>query len=75
MAVLTFSEMSELKSRLEALGCRLHIHDACGGQSFSLEFFAEENREKALAVLDEYFTSRKMTIEYYNKAKTEFTVK
>lgn len=50
--ILSLDEMIALKAALkEACGVTLHVHDACGGQSFTLESADDEVRTALAAYL------------------------
>lgn len=50
--ILSLDEMMALKAALkEACGVALHVHDACGGQSFTLERADEDVRAALVAYL------------------------
>jgi ribosomal protein L7/L12 len=67
---LTIAEVSALQKELEEkFGVKLHLHDACGGQAFSLEKGGEEVKEYILA----YFSTRKEKI-IFAKDGLHFTV-
>ncbi len=52
MVVLSLDEMIALKAALqETCGVALHAHDACGGQSFTLERADEDVRAALTAYL------------------------
>jgi len=80
MAIVTFDQMIELNEMIKNLDLKfkIHLRDACGGQSFWIEplgsdISVEEN-EKLYMILDSYFMKNKMKIEYADD-KINFTVK
>lgn len=61
MAVLNLDEVLELKADLkERFGVHLHMHDVCGGQSFSIDL--PELSEEVKQYLEEYFSRRGQSI-------------
>jgi hypothetical protein len=80
MPIVTFDQIIEVNELLKQKNSRfkLHIRDACAGQSFwiePLEEFLEESQFQELyKTLEEYFTQKKMTI-VYTEDKHDFTVK
>lgn len=75
MAILSLSKIPELNHRLEKYGYKIHVHDACGGQSFSLEATAENTDNRVLDFLEDYFSSENMKITFFGKDKLNFIAK
>ncbi|MBQ8134675.1 MAG: hypothetical protein IJ192_09780 [Clostridia bacterium] len=74
MAVLSILEVPELKKMAEQYGYTIHIHDACGGQAFSLEENGEVSDEIYHA-LEEFFKKHHMTIHFFDEKKHNFSAR
>lgn len=74
MAVLSIGEVPELNRILEPYGFKIHLHDACGGQSFSLEG-QKEPEEAMFRELEEFFSNHRMSVHYYGGDKLNFIAK
>lgn len=74
MAVLSISEIPDLNKILVPYGFKVHLHDACGGQSFSLE---GDNASQAamFTELEEFFGKHRMSVRYYGEDKLNFIAK
>lgn len=74
MKILSLSDVPQLKELAKKHGYDIHVRDACGGQSFSLE-------EKGLAdkeIFDEienFFIKLGFKVHYYDDKKLNFTLK
>ncbi len=66
MAVLSLSEIPKLKELIKPYGYTIHVHDACGGQSFSLEPIYENSSNKVFEEVEKFFTSHEMTVKFFN---------
>lgn len=75
MPTLTLSDIIKLKELLIPYGLTLRTHDACGGQSFSLEPEVEPIDDKAFAEIDAFFASNNLTVRYFGEGKKDFIVK
>lgn len=75
MAVISLSEIPKLQELILPYGYKIHVHDACGGQSFSLEVINDSQSEKVFDVLDEFFSSHNMKITYYGYDKKNFVAR
>ncbi|MEG1427316.1 MAG: hypothetical protein RSC76_06460 [Oscillospiraceae bacterium] len=75
MAILSLGEIPALKELLLPYGYGLHLHDACGGQAFSLEALTSSPEEGAFPVLEEFFAARRMTLHYFGEDRLNFIVK
>ena len=74
MAVLSIGEVPELNRILASYGFKIHLHDACGGQSFSLE--GEKEPEEAMFTeLEAFFNNHRMSVHYYGGDKLNFIAK
>lgn len=74
MAVLSLSEIIKLKKHIEPYGYTVHVHDACGAQSFGLEKIRDEVDDKVFEALQEFFDPYKLDIHFYNDDKQNFTI-
>lgn len=80
MAIVTFDQIIELNEMIKNLDLhfKIHLRDACGGQSFWIEPLGDgssaDEYEKLYMILDAHFTKNKMTIEYAED-RINFTVK
>lgn len=71
--IITYNEVSKVNHILEDKGLcyKLHLHDACGSQSFTIE--ASGNRtgeggyEDMVNVITEYFNSMNIRIKFFEK--------
>lgn len=72
MAILSLGEIPALQKILSEYGCKIHVHDACGGQAFSLEFPGEP-AEGLYPALEAFFAAHSMQLHYYDKRN--FTAK
>lgn len=69
--VLTLQQVMELKKHLEEhTNQSVHLHDACGGQYFSLDY-ADEQAHK---VLVDYFSAKGISVNFAMDKKG-FTLK
>lgn len=70
MKIVSFNEIIELNHIIveKDLGLKLHLRDACGGQSFWLEKSASltPNLELLYYELEQYFAHKNMSIEYFD---------
>lgn len=75
MAILTLSDIIKLKELLTPYGVTLRTHDACGGQSFTLETPSGAVDENAHAALHAFLEARRLTARYFDAEKKDFTVR
>lgn len=75
MAILSLTEVPELKKLAESFGYTIHLHDACGGQSFQLEASGEETSDSVFPALEEFFSARRMSVFYFGEDKLNFIAK
>ena len=75
MAVLSLGEIPELQKLIQPYGYKIHVHDACGGQSFSLEPISDNPSEEVHYVLEDFFKSHKMSVSYYGNDKLNFVAR
>jgi hypothetical protein len=73
MTALTYDELKKLKTALQKHGALLHLHDACGGQSFEIEFDGKLPQEISDEVKS-FFASRNMSVKYFSEDKKAFTI-
>ena len=74
MAILSLGEVPELKNGALKHGYNIHVCDACGGQSFNLEKISDDSSDEIYAFIERFFADRNMTVKYYGKDKSGFTV-
>lgn len=74
MAVLSFLEIPALKALAADCGYVLHLHDACGGQSFSLEA-GENPRACVWDEIKRFFAQRGMQVEFSGADRLRFGVR
>lgn len=74
MAVLSIAEMPKLKEMAGKYGFDIHIHDACGGQAFTLEP-GENTNEGIYNALEQFFSEHKMTVSYFDEKKLNFSAR
>lgn len=72
MAVLSLSEIPKLKELIKPYGYMIHVHDACGGQSFSLEPIDENLSDKVFEEVEKFFKLHEMTVKFFNDDKLDF---
>ncbi|KAB1438100.1 RDAC family protein [Candidatus Galacturonibacter soehngenii] len=69
MKIVSISQIIEINNQLKEKGLpySIHLKDACGGQSFSIEVInneTQEDKKKLVEFLDVYFTSYRMKVVY-----------
>ena len=77
-AVISLTKMTELKRICAEFGYEIHLHDACGGQSFTLERNAcvnLQNNERMYDAIENFFAENKMNVIYYGTDKMNFIAK
>lgn len=68
--VVTFNEIIELNQLLkeENLQFKVHLHDACGYQSFTIESLGESKEEEVVRkmadIITGYFNNKRMQIQF-----------
>lgn len=75
MAILSLMEMSKLKSLVTQYGYAIHMHDTCGGQSFTLEPISSDLNQQVYTALKDFFNERGMKLDFYDKDKLNFVAK
>lgn len=71
MKIVSMNQIIEINNQLKekCLPYLIHLKDACGGQSFSIEVInneTQEDKEKLHEFLEVYFTSSRMKLVYGN---------
>lgn len=59
MAMLSLSETLKLKQLVSRYGVLVHVHDACGGQSFTLEPGGNPPDQQVYEEIENFFQSTK----------------
>ncbi len=73
---LSMTEMPALKDLVKKYNYIIHIHDACGGQSFELEPLSEQNdSEEIYTELEQFFDNHNLSIHFYDTKKLNFTTR
>ncbi len=72
MAVITFSNLIDLQNKIEPFGCKIHMHDACGGQSFSLETKDEKIDDEVYRIIESFFKDHRMTVSFLGENRLDF---
>jgi len=67
--VVTYNEISDMNHSLEdkGLNFKVHLHDACGSQSFTIDALSENNEEQLEAmkqVVAECFLEKDIVIKF-----------
>lgn len=79
MKVLSIQDVLDARAAIadRGLACTLHLHDACGRQTLSLEAGADAPQEtlpQTRELLVELFAARGVTIEFNGRDDTVFYV-
>lgn len=80
MKIVSINQIIELNELLKKknLSFKIHIRDACGGQSFYIEPFEDLDtksiNEDLYETLEQYFSKQRMTLVYADD-KINFTIK
>lgn len=80
MKILSIGEVLELNKIIKDnnFSCKIHLSDACGGQSFwieNLEKGKDYDLDNLIKIIDEFFNNRKINIKYTKDRKNFFIVK
>lgn len=76
MAVLSISEVPKLKERTAEFGYNLHMHDACGGPSFSLEAIPGAAADQGVyPAIEAFFAAYGMTVQFFGRERLGFTAR
>lgn len=71
MATIGLFEVIDLKKELDKrFGAKLHMHDTCGGQSFTLEKSSDEIQE----YIKGFFDKQKVEIKFSSSGLDFYTV-
>ncbi len=76
--ILTFAEIIDLNQYLmdKGLNFKVHLHDRCGSQSFTIETIGDEELTQMDAVkkvIIEYFSHKKITLKF-SENMMEFSI-
>ncbi|MFT9056479.1 MAG: hypothetical protein ABF449_07620 [Ethanoligenens sp.] len=74
MSTLSLLDVPKLKELVRPYGYNIHMHDACGGQSFTLERTGEKASADVYGAIETFFAARHMTVRFYDDAKLNFVV-
>jgi hypothetical protein len=78
--ILTYNDLYEINQKLEEneLEFKLHLHDVCGSQSFTLELLRddinENNYDKMKYVIENFFEEKHIKVEFLEN-NLEFVIK
>lgn len=72
MAALSLLEVPKLKELVRPYGYTIHVHDACGGQSFTLEQMNENPSEQVYEAIKEFFAGHRMSVDFYDAENLNF---
>lgn len=75
MAVLSLPEVSALKELIAQYGYTVHLHDACGAQSFTLEPDGGEQSGQVYGEIEKFFSARQMSVNFYDNEKLNFVAR
>lgn len=75
MAVLSLNEILELREIVKPHGYKIRLHDACGGQSFTLEPDGNEQDGQVYRAIEAYLFSHKTIATYYGEDRLNFTIR
>lgn len=74
MKILSLNKFLELKELIKPYGYGIHIHDGCGGQSFTLEILTDNYDNSVYEVISKFFINEYMTPQYLDDKKLDFIV-
>lgn len=72
MKTLTYDDVIRLNKQLEEYKVHVSLHDACGGQSFSIK--EEQIPAEVYGIVDSFFSSLGVKLEYDRKKRSFWTV-
>lgn len=75
MAILPLSDFLTLQNKIQVYGYKIHIHDTCAGQSFHLETIGEFQNTDVFDIIESFFESLGMTVEYFGEDRLNFTIR
>ena len=73
MAILPLSDFLTLQNKIQVYGYK--IHDTCAGQSFHLETIGEFQNTDVFDIIESFFESLGMTVEYFGEDRLNFTIR
>ncbi|MDF2821543.1 MAG: hypothetical protein K0R15_1984 [Clostridiales bacterium] len=68
MKIVSFNELIELNRNFEekSVGLKVHLRDACGGQSFWIEKLTTDcDVDLFYSELENYFKNKNLSVEYF----------
>lgn len=74
MKVLSIADAALLKDIAKGYGCALHMHDACGGQAFSIEPPHGTPYDGLYREIEDFLMRRGMQPRYFGDKKLDFTL-
>lgn len=65
MKFIALNEISDLNhsNELEAIGCKVHVRDSCGGQYFPIEV-DDAKRADAAEIITKYFSEKGTAVKF-----------
>ncbi|MFT8889086.1 MAG: hypothetical protein ABF904_09735 [Ethanoligenens sp.] len=72
MSTFSMLDVPKLKELVRPYGYNIHMHDACGGQSFTLERIGDKASEDVYGAIEAFFAERHMTVRFYDDARLNF---
>lgn len=80
MTIITFNDIIEINGILDEkhLNFKLHLRDACGGQSLWIEPLGncacEGHYDEMYQVIERFFLGKGLTVKYWDNEKMQFTL-
>ena len=78
MAVLSLGEVPALKKLMEEMGYVIHMHNACGGQSFDIDPIDKEQKtvsDAAAQAIERFFSMRGMKVYFQDESRRNFVAR
>lgn len=75
MAELSLLEIPKLKELVRPYGYAVHVHDACGGQSFTLEPVSDHPNTQVYEAVEKFFCEQQLAVDFYDRERLNFVVK
>lgn len=72
MAALSLLEIPKLQELVRQFGYVVHVHDACGGQSFTLEPVGDHSGKQVYGAIEKFFSEHQMAVNFYDEEKLNF---
>ncbi|MEG1754302.1 MAG: hypothetical protein RR234_10365 [Christensenella sp.] len=72
MSTLSFLEVPALKKLVSEYGYTVHLHDACGGQSFTLVAVSDDTSALVYSAIEQFFAAHQMSVRFYDAEKLNF---